>query len=587
MIENLHNANGKPCLVAAKQGFSVLYNNKFLYSKYTPKATIQSTIQNLQILPETLILCYSPVAGYGIEELLNILPPKCFILGIELNKDLFDFSIENIPSEIQENNKIQFSYLSSPNEIANLLTETNKIPLPGSFRRCLPIQMSGGTQFNEEGFKTITKLTDDFIGQFWKNRLTLVSFGRLFSSNMLKNIRQIGYNSKVIPLENKINKPILVVGAGTSLENTIPHLSTFLQKNNNRQNIYILAVDAALRCLYENKITPDSIVAVESQLAIEKAYIGFADSKIPIIADICSRPSVTRITKGNISYFASEYTVSPFFNRFKNKFQKLNIPVIPALGSVGLAALEIALLMRKTETPVFITGLDFAYIPSKTHACGTPVHVSMLSSTDRIHTTENPASAYKQRTFTIENKTPSPTISQKKVLSIFTDPALYNYAAMLSARYSNIDNIFDIGNIGVKTGIKLTNNDNLYSAINNASMVLKNGLKSTFINIVDSDSQQEQEVNFDKKVTALIKENALFFIDNEHKTLCKIKEILTNGNGSDKEKESLTSFLLSCGYLYDHFPDAALGLRMEADFLKRVRAELNYFIKMTDLKLIC
>jgi hypothetical protein len=61
----------KPCLVETSQGFSVKYNERFLYSKYNPEKNILQIVENISILPGTLILCFSPLLGYGINKLIQ------------------------------------------------------------------------------------------------------------------------------------------------------------------------------------------------------------------------------------------------------------------------------------------------------------------------------------------------------------------------------------------------------------------------------------------------------------------------------------------------------------------------------------
>ena len=82
----------EPCLVKAGQGFSVLYKNRFLYSKYSPQKAIEQTVANLDILPQTLILCFSPCLWYGLKELLTKIPKDSLILGIEADKKLFELA---------------------------------------------------------------------------------------------------------------------------------------------------------------------------------------------------------------------------------------------------------------------------------------------------------------------------------------------------------------------------------------------------------------------------------------------------------------------------------------------------------------
>ena len=101
----------KPCLVQTAQGFSISYRQKFLYSKYDPKKSILQIIENLKLLPQTIILCVSPVLNYGLNELSQKLPDDCLMLGCELEDELYDFVKENqsIP-EVDFSNIKNFSF---------------------------------------------------------------------------------------------------------------------------------------------------------------------------------------------------------------------------------------------------------------------------------------------------------------------------------------------------------------------------------------------------------------------------------------------------------------------------------------------
>ena len=63
----------------------------------------------------------------------------------------------------------------------------------------------------------------------------------------------------------------------------------------------------------------------------------------------------------------------------------------------------------------------------------------------------------------------------------------------------------------------------------------------------------------------------------QHQKLLEIKQILTG----EKESSNLEKLLLDCGYLYLHFPDGHDGLKLTPDFLKRIRAEVEFFLKIT------
>ena len=117
--------NEKPCLVEAKQGFSVSYKNKLLYSKYNPQITVEKSLENLQITEGTLILVNSPVLGYGIEILIKKLPKNSVIIAIEKDKNLFEFSKTVDKSFFYKNTNLQnlfYFNIQSEKEVIKLLT---------------------------------------------------------------------------------------------------------------------------------------------------------------------------------------------------------------------------------------------------------------------------------------------------------------------------------------------------------------------------------------------------------------------------------------------------------------------------------
>ena len=542
-MTNNSELNEKPCLVQTQQGFSVLYKQRYLYSKYSPNASILKIITNLTILPNTLILCYAPVLGYGLHELLEKMPSGCHILTVDFDEALHTFFKENCVSKTTD--KVSSVLMHDPAEIVNILNEGKLVPPPGSFKRALIIKMSGGTVFNEEAYSATTEYADSFIQNFWKNQITLTRMGRMYALDILRNLKAIGTSccETVRPLnKGSVSKPILVIGAGTSIDKLLPKLTAY------KQNFFILCVDAALPALLKNGIFPDAVVAVECQVAIEKAYIGAADSGIHVIADLTSRPRVTRLCAGEVSFFLSEYCKMPFMAEIKTTACSLGIPVFPPLGSVGLYAVEIALYMRKTGTPVFVCGLDFSFVPGQTHCKGAPAHISSALTANRLKPVGFPGAAYNYSARTIVGKSGR---------TEYTDAALSGYGALYVDRYKNADNLFDCAETGMKSSLPLISMDTMFDVANAAPSLEKNSahLKPYAVN-----------------------DKSIGYIENQKKKLLRIKSILTGTEKPHSDTE-LEELIVECGYLYAHFPDSAAGFRMTQDFLNRIRAEVDLFLK--------
>ena len=558
-------------MVQARQGFSVFYRNRYLYSQYDAEKPVLRLIDSLTILPETLILAYSPALGTGLLHLLERLPENCFVLAVEFDPNLHEFFKETETSERAfSDSRFRAVLLDRPESIAGLMADRTILPPQGSYRRCLTIDMSGGTSFFQEAYRLTTKYADDAVATFWKNHITLTRLGRLYAKNLLTNTKLLSQTSesRQVPLSvlkpHSLTKPVLALGAGPSLDELLPFLPAA------RKNFFILAADAALPALAQYEIRPDAVVAVESQLAIEKAYIGFAGSGIPLIADMTSRPRVLSITKGPAAFFMTEYCNEPFIKRFASFAHKNGIPVFQPLGSVGLYALEIALYLRAADTPVFFSGLDFAWGKGSTHCKGAPAHTNALLNAFRLNPLGNPAAAFGTGTTAFKGKDESVQ---------YTTPNLSGYGNLLSSRYRNTPLLFDAGSTGMETGIERISIENM---LLNAQKRAVNARNATSDDISPWMADAPVSSLSEERGTGRTERTAVSFIDAEYDAIRQLCDLIDDfeteqndrlSEGEASKEKLLLKLLEEHSYLYLHFPDAARGPALSRSFLARVKAE--------------
>lgn len=578
--KNSHTENPiltKAAVSAGKGGtdaYTVQYKNHFIYSKYNPEKNIISAIEKTEILPGTLVIIFSPCLFYGIETLAKKcgaeLGKSVFIIAVEAEEKLRQLSLEQTQKfEMLPKGALQFfpndaldtqginSFLqalssSSEKKIAGL-----SLPPPGIFRRAIRFDFSGGVFFHADFYAQFFTLSQNAIAQFWKNRLTLVKLGRLFCKNIFKNLPLAASGISFERLEKKIEMPILVLGAGESLEKTILELKELGEKI---EGIFIIAVDAALAPLLSAGIKIDAVVANEAQIAIEKAYIGakgaaaFLRKKPILFCDLVSRHTIPRITEFPPCFFFSEFEK----NNFCARLEECGIlpRKIPPLGSVGLSATYIATLLRKDDgVPIFVSGLDFSFSCGKTHANGTMAHKARLLQNCRIKPCENFAAAFSQG---------AEKIFGKNTKRVFTTKNLSSYAALFQSIFSETKNIFDCGCEGLDLGIARAN-------------LISPGKK---------DFHFEKQNFCDKKSET--QKKAIVFLQEEKRALLALADILSNGeDAKSREKdipynEQILRLLESREYLYLHFPDGE-SPKLEKNFLNRVRAQIDFFLKEIDL----
>ena len=538
--------------------FTVEYKGRLLYSKYAPERSVLSLIARTKILPGTLVLVNSPVLFYGLPELLKNLPEDCHVLALEADSVLFDFSRDAYLKCREAHPEIDFSlldFLCPASDLQKIDSLIRAMSESGKLRRCLSLDFSAGAKLNEAVYRLVENAATEIIGTFWKNRITLVKMGRLFSKNIFRNLRNMGRGLLIDELVKSVDKPILVCGAGESLDATFsPANGDFLDAVK-ACRFFILAVDAALTTLLDRGIPVDAAVGVEPQFAIQKAYIGAAGCGIPFFADLCSRPEIPGIMGGRTIWYASEFCSAGFLDRLREC--KIIPSFFPPMGSVGLVAAYIALLLRTdSSVPVFVTGLDFSYSAGLTHASGCPASKAQLFLSGRKNPAGNYGAAFSDSSIKFTGKNGK---------EMFTSPSMKNYAAVFSNFFSSAENLFDAGVSGLNLSIPRAN---VRDMMRSAEKKSTGGKFNLIVEKFSSDATKSADG----------------FCDAEIEVLEKLRDLLSLGEKSEhreKDKtlsEQIRAILEKREYLFLHFPDG-YKLSMEENFLKRVRAEIDFFLK--------
>lgn len=549
---------------------TIRYKGRYLYSKYNPTRSVLSLIQGTKFLPGTIVIICSPCLCYGTEELLNALDAACKdggedakaeVCAIEADRKLYGLAKEKLGQK-KGAEKIHFYFSDQLDEFEAFLNE--KIST-GSFRRVLRLDFSAGTQFNAEWYTSICNAAEQMVASYWKNRITIVKMGRLFSHNIFKNLSLVGTDESASDTflqkaAGMVSKPIIVFGAGESLDKTFAKENFPLIKEIKDGRYFTIAVDAAAQALLARGIRPDAIVAVESQFAIQESYASFTKDdfeKIILFADLCSRPQVARLFKKRI-WFASEYAKCQYLDSIKEKGIIQNL--IPPLGSVGLTAVYLALVIRQSiATSVFVSGMDFSYSAGRTHAKNVAASKRLLANCTRKNGAANYSASLLPPAFPVQSKDES---------KMYSSPIMESYAINFAAVFGGQKNLYDIGECGIDLHLKKCTAASVWTV---ASLQNKNS----------SSGQIQIDFEEGRKSKKLIS----CYLKEEKDALTQLKDLLVKGENSEYKKDGTTlsgqilGILSPREYLFLHFPDGNRA-STSTPFLKRVRAEIDSFLKI-------
>jgi uncharacterized Rossmann fold enzyme len=190
-------------------------------------------------------------------------------------------------------------------------------------------------------------------------------------------IRNIQRTLPLLPLANPpadLNRDTVVVcGAGPSLEKSVGFMREV------RERVTIVAVDTALPVLHAHGLAPDIVVALEGQLYNAYDFLPVSDRNYILISDLTASAHVVQMHR-KVTWTLSMFDSTAFVKRVAT------LPgifaVLPPLGSVGVAAVDIA--QRLSSGRVLLSGLDFAVQPGKTHARGAPSYLYGMAQSRRL-----------------------------------------------------------------------------------------------------------------------------------------------------------------------------------------------------------
>lgn len=515
---------------------TVQYKDRFLYSKRTPSYTIESLISSISSFEKTLFIFASPVLGYGISSIIPRLYSSSFLFIIECDSALAKL-FEKTGHDFHKEN-VQYLYSSNMLEIIKKINEITSF----NFKKCTLIRASGGYALYQDFYNNLFSNIEQEISIFWKNRITLIAMGGLYAKNIFKNITNVLLDEKkrVYILEKSyIDKPILVIGAGPSLDESYE----FIKQN--RDRLFLLAVDVALPALSLLSIIPDAVLLLEGQYWVEVAFLASSNKEIALFSDITSNPHVFNIMKGDIFLYGSNYAKMQFLTSVQKAFS--NIPFFDSVGSVGLVAIQIALYISKDGVPIFHTGLDFSQSVGFSHAKGSSLWYTLMINNNRLKSLYPSELVFPNGMQHINGK------NGKKV---FSTPILESYANLYKRLFSHFNNIFDIASSGVVLR-ELTDEE-----------VAQKYIEDFF-------KKKHSKTSSPNNKIALC--SLLEYLKKEKEKLETLKNMLIGVEAFDEMRFS--SILKTSDYLYSHFPDFSFN-RLEISFLKRIRIEIEAFYKI-------
>ncbi|WP_455383222.1 6-hydroxymethylpterin diphosphokinase MptE-like protein [Salinispira pacifica] len=555
-----------PRLTASDGGTQVFYHGKNLYSPTGPRASAERRADLVNAQPQSLILVPSPLLCYGIDRLLERLPETCSLLCVETDETLMALTFDHIPERYRDHPRVQFARTNSAGDLVAYVRK--RFPL-SRFRRLVVARLNGGYSLNAPAYRMFTEALEREIRVHWRNRLTGAYFGRLWLRNLFTNLGDASRSSAIAPVSG-VDRPVVIAGAGESLEEVIPWLVR------NRDGIFLLSVDTALPVLEAAGVSPDLVVAVEAQWANLQDFVPIGTRRpAPLWIDLSAAPVVSHSRSVSVvSFFLSRFAPCVLIDQVAERCP--TVPIVPPLGSVGLTAVHLARTVW--PGPIFLAGLDFSYRRGKPHARGAASHLQYLRTHTRL------SGDFLFSASVARRRVGSPALRRH---GFVTDAVLLSYAGDLRASLSGDARCYAIGNPGLDAGVPLIEEEAEFRRVIKEGARRKALPPGTPAPPVAGDSGSATPAR--KEYTAPNSFKAL--LEEERVRLRGITDIVvTHLNIQDAQRRTehwtaVNAFLESADYLYFDFPDSVEGPVDTPAFLKRVLANAAGYLRKVEQQL--
>jgi hypothetical protein len=438
----------EPLLVDTGRGFTILHRGKNLYSSSEPREGARRRAEAARLQERCLVLVPGMGLGYGLDRLLERLPAGSHLLCVETDPRLRALAASFPPPRDP-----RFALASG---LQPAVSAARALGLH-RFRRVQAVPLCGSYHLDRAGYDAILASLEEEVRQFWQNRITLAHMSRLWLRNLFTNLAILaaveqahaprGRADALPPDTQETSRPVLVAGAGPSLEAALPGIARV------RGCLTLLAVDTALPALKDAGLVPDWVYALEGQHYNLEDFLPGRDPGLTLLCDLSSCPAVLRLFPRR-QPFATRFHPLALFDRLQAA--GLLPPELPPLGSVGVTAVQAAL--RLTAGPVLLAGLDFCYPDGRTHARGAPSHRRALASCSRL---APPGSAALEALAS----RPLLRVTGKAGREYASDLVLRSYALQLHALAEASARLYDLGAEGLETGARPLRTDEELDAV--------------------------------------------------------------------------------------------------------------------------
>lgn len=349
--------------------FTVTQNGTRLHSAYNPQKEAETIIQNTDFSEAETCVFLGTGLGYTCIECAKKHPEKTLIIFEPDPYHFFSSLIFTDWTDVFKCKNLILAISCTPEQGITLINQYEI--LKTNF-----FHVKAQTNHAEKYFETLETLIKRNINKEKINIATLEKFGKLWVKNTCKNLKKSFFSQGITQYKNCAkNIPFLILAAGPSLQDILPHLKKIKNK------AIIVCVDTALRFCIKYNVEPDFIVLTDPQYWAYKHIDGIKSPSSILITESAVYPSVFRFLCKKIICCKSNFPLEHYFDSFRSEKGTL-----VAGGSVASTAWNFAQYAGASE--IYVSGLDLAFVNKQTHIKGSTFEQATHTTSKRIATAE-------------------------------------------------------------------------------------------------------------------------------------------------------------------------------------------------------
>ena len=369
--------NARNGQISAKEGAFTLH------SLYNPEREAENAVSQAEVAAKGSCIFYGFGLGWQVIKFCQKYPDKKLIL-IEPDTRRFFSVLEVLDWTPVFNHEKLILALGCPLEnLISLLEDGSKINVGTSgLSDSFIFDIPSFTAHASDYFDGVRQLVKRNQRKNEINAATLKKFGKLWVKNSLRNLAELSKREGIKGFENKAlidgkALPFLIIGAGPSLESSLPYLGEL------KKRMILVCVETALKSLLKTGIEPDFIILLDPQYWAWRHIAGLKAPSSLLISEISTWPALFRFDCKKIMLCKSQFPVGQYFE------EKLSLDLgdLGSGGSVASAAWNFARMCGAER--IFTAGLDLSFPSKQTHIKGSSAEETFHTISDRINSVEN------------------------------------------------------------------------------------------------------------------------------------------------------------------------------------------------------